>query len=248
MKALIIAFSMYSKIPMPKVSWTQKSMKNALCFFPLIGMVIGGFVLLEYYLFQYFQLGVIFRTAIFIITPLVITGGIHLDGFIDTMDARRSYQEKEKKLAILQDPHIGAFALICSLIYFFISLAFMSEITSNSIWLVAIGFVLSRALSGLGVVTLKGAKANGLVATFADMARKPLVQAMMILYIILSIVGMLLISPVGGIATSMIGILTFLYYRYISYKEFGGITGDLAGYFIQICELAILIMAVILER
>ena len=38
--SLAIAFSMYSRIPMPQVSWTKERMKYAMCFFPLIGVVI----------------------------------------------------------------------------------------------------------------------------------------------------------------------------------------------------------------
>ncbi|MBQ1993637.1 MAG: adenosylcobinamide-GDP ribazoletransferase, partial [Lachnospiraceae bacterium] len=41
MDAFIIAFSMYSKIPMPRREWTSKGMKYAICFFPVVGMVIG---------------------------------------------------------------------------------------------------------------------------------------------------------------------------------------------------------------
>ncbi|MDE6738305.1 MAG: adenosylcobinamide-GDP ribazoletransferase, partial [Lachnospiraceae bacterium] len=40
--SFIIAVAMYSKIPMPKVEWNQKNMKYVLCFFPVIGLVIGA--------------------------------------------------------------------------------------------------------------------------------------------------------------------------------------------------------------
>ena len=33
--------------------------------------------------------------------------------------------------------------------------------------------------------------------------------------------------------------LSFAWYKYVSYKQFGGITGDTAGYFVVICETAI---------
>ena len=49
--------------------------------------------------------------------PLLVTGGFHLDGYMDTMDALHSYQKKEKKLEILKDPHIGAFSVIMARVY-----------------------------------------------------------------------------------------------------------------------------------
>lgn len=42
MRAAIIAFSMYSRIPMPMFEWKEEDMKYAMCFFPAIGAVIGA--------------------------------------------------------------------------------------------------------------------------------------------------------------------------------------------------------------
>lgn len=39
-----IAFSMYSKIPMPASDWKKENMRYIMCFFPLIGVIIGGVV------------------------------------------------------------------------------------------------------------------------------------------------------------------------------------------------------------
>lgn len=244
MKAIIVAFSMYSKIPMPRVDWTKKTMRYALCFFPLIGVVIGAMTVCMFYLMQAWNKGVLLQTALLLILPLLVTGGIHLDGFLDTMDARSSHQEREKKLEILKDPHIGAFAVIGCVIYYLSTFGFMSEITEESIWFVAMGFVYSRTLSGLSVVSLRGAKLDGTLATFSDMAQKRTVQVVMCIYLTLMIGAMLWLSPFRGGIVSLSGVVIFGYYRFIAYKEFGGITGDLAGYFVQICELGILIAAV----
>ena len=48
---------------------------------------------------------------------LLVTGGIHMDGYMDTMDALHSYGNREKKLEILKDSHIGAFAVIMTVLY-----------------------------------------------------------------------------------------------------------------------------------
>lgn len=50
LESLIVAFSMYSKIPMPQITWTKENMKNTLCYFPLIGAVIGALLWLWYWL------------------------------------------------------------------------------------------------------------------------------------------------------------------------------------------------------
>lgn len=114
---MIIAFSMYSKIPMPQFAWKDEEMKYMLCFFPWVGAVIGGCVYLWQIVCEKFAVGMVCYTLIGMAIPLMITGGFHVDGFMDTMDAFHSYQEKEQKLNILKDSHIGAFAVITLGIY-----------------------------------------------------------------------------------------------------------------------------------
>ena len=46
LKSLCLAFSMYSKIPMPNVYWNKENMRYVICFLPLVGAVIGGILML----------------------------------------------------------------------------------------------------------------------------------------------------------------------------------------------------------
>ena len=219
-----IAFSMYSKIPMPKTDWTKENMKYVMCFFPLIGVAIGGLIWLWSIISHKLQLGNTLNTAIIIMIPVMITGGIHLDGFIDTMDAINSYQPIERKLEILKDPHIGAFALISCVTYFIIDFGIWSEISEKAIILLWISFVLSRALSGFAIVTFPCAKKSGLVASFSDASQKNAIKVTMILYIIICIITMLLVDNLSGLISITSAFLTFLYYKIMTKRKFGGIT------------------------
>ena len=49
-KAIGVAFSMYSKIPMPHFVWASEDMRYHLLFFPWIGAVIGGLEIAWYHL------------------------------------------------------------------------------------------------------------------------------------------------------------------------------------------------------
>lgn len=240
-----IAFSMYSKIPMPKTDWNEKNMRYSMCFFPLIGIVIGALIYLWCLICNRFGFRLILRDAGYIVIPILVTGGIHLDGFIDTQDALSSYKSKEEKLEILKDSHIGAFALISCIVYFVIAIGIWSELNQSSIVMLTAGFVLSRALSGLAVVTFNCAKDSGLAHTFADAAQKRVVQVWMLIFAILSGVAMIDFGGVLGISAVLGAIIIFNTYRYVAYKQFGGITGDLAGWFLQLCELAMAIGALV---
>ena len=96
--SIIIAFAMYSKVPMPRVEWKKENMRYVMCAFPLVGALLGGLTVGFRYLSDGIGLGHGIRTAVFVILPIVVTGGIHLDGFMDTSDALGSWQEKEKRL------------------------------------------------------------------------------------------------------------------------------------------------------
>ena len=246
--AFKIAFSMYSKIPMPKTDWNKKNMKYAMCFFPLVGIPIGALLMLLDYISFRLQIGPIMHTSILVIVPVLVTGGIHLDGFLDTMDALSSYQPIEKKLEILKDPHTGAFAIISASVYFLLSLGVWSEVDFKALIVLSIGFVLSRALSGLSIVTFPCAKNTGLAASFSDAAQKGKVKYTMIFYIFICTIGMLAVDIRLGVACVITAFIIFMYYKFISIKNFGGITGDLAGFFLQICELAMAFSVILIGK
>lgn len=238
---LLIACSMYSKIPVPQVEWKPERMKYVFCFFPLIGAVIGGCIILLGWVAERLavpQLALAcFGTAI----PIILTGGIHLDGFIDTSDARSSYGDREKRLEILKDPHIGAFAVIKAISYFLLYAGAFTMLAETGITALGAVFVITRALSGLSVVCFPKAKDTGLAALFSQRAEKMTVCLAMLVYLAAGVIWLWINLGLWTVVVLVTGVTVYGYYYHISVKEFGGITGDLAGYFLQICELAMLL-------
>lgn len=240
--SLVIAFSMYSRIPMPQIEWTRERMRYVMCFFPLIGVVIGSVFSLFWQLSGQLEAGALFRALVGTCLPLLITGGIHMDGFLDTVDARSSYGDREKKLAILKDPHAGAFAVIGGGVYLLLYAAALSRLNERGGLLFAGTFVLTRALSGLAVVTFPMAKKDGLAAAFSQSAVKRTAGLLMAVYLLACTAFLLLIGRAAGLCCLLTAGAVYLWYYRMSVREFGGITGDLAGYFLQLCELALLFM------
>lgn len=239
-ESMLIAFSMYSKIPMPKVEWNDKNMKYAMCFFPVIGVVTGVCVQIIGTLLIKSTFGSLFFSVIMTLLPIMITGGIHLDGFLDTIDALSSWGDKEKKLQILKDSNSGAFAIIGMGCYLLCNIALWSEASVEMLPLISCGYVLSRALSGYSVVTFQTAKNSGLAKTFQDTAQKNRVKMTMYCWIMISTGCMLVYNFKNTISLFVAGVLFFQYYKFLCKKQFGGITGDLAGYFLQVFELLML--------
>ena len=247
-KAIIVAFSMYSRIPMPQFAWKDEDMKYMLCFFPWVGAVIGACLYGWYALSSQIGIDALGYTLVGMVIPLLITGGFHVDGYMDTMDAFHSYQPKERKLEILKDSHIGAFSVISLVIYGLIYGAAFSEIRDvKAIAVVSAGFVLARCLSGIGVVTFLGAKKEGLLFMFASKAQKTIVKGALYIQGVLCIAVMILLSPVAGCVAVLTALGTLWYYYRKTKKELGGITGDTSGWFVLLCEGAMVVSVAVAE-
>ena len=140
MKSLFIAIAMYSKLPAPRVDWDKKSLSWALCFFPVVGAVIGLFLAGWLALADWLELGKFLTAAGALVLPAALSGGIHLDGFCDTCDALGSHQPREKKLEILKDTHAGAFAILCCVLYliFFFAVWCEVDVEDEVLWVLAL--------------------------------------------------------------------------------------------------------------
>lgn len=246
LRAIAVAFAQYSRIPMPCFEWKEEDMRYSIAAFPLVGAVIGLVFFGVSVCVSEFGIPDTAAALLLTAVPLIITGGFHVDGFMDVADALSSYKTREEKLAILKDPHIGAFAVIrlavCGLIY---TASLIIVLASGSAGIlvpgIAAGFALSRSLSALSVLTFRSAKKEGMLyyeATSAAGGRTANIISVAVLAAASAFVMGYFAWPAGGIVISG-AVLSFCWYKYISYKEFGGITGDTAGYFVVVCETAI---------
>jgi len=247
-RSFFIAFSIYSRIPVPQFTWKEEDMKYTFCFFPWVGAFIG--ICLSFWndICGICPIGAPCRAAIDAAIPLLVTGGFHVDGFMDTMDALHSYGTKERKLEILKDSHIGAFAVIMLAVYGLVFLAAFSEIEDPVLLrIVCGGFFLSRCLSGIGAVSFPLAKKDGMLYRFSDSSHKKIVKGSLYLQSVLCIGWMSSLSLPGGLIVTVAALLSLAYYAYRIPKEFGGITGDTAGYFVLLCEGCMVAAAAVLD-
>jgi len=232
LQTIAVAFAMFSAVPVPQFDWNAKNMRYALCAFPLVGVVCGAL----WCLCGVLPLPAVARAAGFCLVPVWVTGGIHLDGYADTCDALSSYGDTVKKLEILKDPHCGAFAVIrlCSYFAAYFALCCCVQFTPRLgvLWMLAL--VGERALSGLAVAAFPLAKNTGLAHTFATAADRTRVRRVLaVLCAVLAVV----VAALGGWALVLVACAVFLRYHHLAVQQFGGTTGDLAGWFLQKCEI-----------
>ena len=245
-KSFTLATAMYSAIPTPRTEWDGDSMAYAFCFFPWIGLVVGGAELLWWHVAAALGIEGLLFAAVAALLPLLVTGGIHLDGFLDVADARGSHQSRERKLEILKDSHVGAFAVIAMGCYLLLYTALWSAVTPHPA--LALVPVLSRTLSGLAAIHWKNARGSGMLASFSQASALWANRVVLVLWLLATALALGFLPGWEGVAVLIAALLSVLYYRLMSHREFGGITGDLAGWFVQVMELAALAAVVLLQK
>ena len=218
-----VAFAMYSKIPMPRADWSKENMKYTFCFFPFIGLVIGALSLAVGWAGSRFGFQAAFVAAVLVLVPVWVTGGIHVDGLLDTSDALSSWQEKERRLEILKDSHAGAFAVITACVYFLAWYGAYSQLwlCKPALEIMALGFMVSRCFSGISVMTFPKARKDGTVAEFSRKAEDLAVRNVLIVYLVILLAVMVWIQPVLGILAFAAAGAIFLFYHHKAMKYFG---------------------------
>ncbi len=235
LKSLALAFSLFSVLPAPSAPWTRETLRAVLPAFPLVGAVCG----LLWTALALLPLPALLRGAALCLAPLVFTGGIHLDGYADTWDARASWGGQEKKQEILHDPHCGAFALIHLGIFFVASFAFSASLlpTPRALFCLGLSFPLSRSLSGWSLTAWPLARDTGLAHTLVEATSRRGAGLFLGVLAALLLLAQILAGGPGGLAMAAAAAITLVRYRRLACREFGGVSGDLAGWFLQTCEL-----------
>lgn len=249
LRSAAMAFLMFSVIPMPRVEWKKENMRYMLCCLPLVGAVIAGVLYVWMLLSRELGFGRGLYAAGMTLLPVLLSGGIHLDGFCDTADALSSHAAPERKREILKDSHTGAFAILYAAGWFtaYFALCTEIELCGRAALFLGVLQVFSRALGAFASVVLPGSGQTGLLAAFRDAAEKKAAWLLGI-WLAACTAGLCALSLPGGIAAALIAAGCFFGLRRMAAREFGGMSGDLAGYIITLSQLLMLLGYVFAER
>ena len=250
LRSIVMAFCMFSRIPMPRIEWKDENMRYLLCAFPLVGAAVGLSIWLWQLVCAWLGIGRLLWAAGVTLLPVAVTGGIHMDGFCDVSDALASHAPLERKREILKDSHTGAFAIIQLGCWLLLYCAAASElpVTGRAAALLALMHIFSRILSGVTSIILPKSGAEGLLMTFTVSADKKTALTVLLIFLPLCAAGLILAGGIPGAGMVLGGLLTALYLKRMSKKEFGGMSGDLSGWFLQTAELVMLLCCVIIGK
>ncbi|MEH7382844.1 adenosylcobinamide-GDP ribazoletransferase [Bacillus sp. JJ1533] len=227
----LTALPIKMSLPMDKIH-VEKSIQT----FPLLGLLQGVlYSLLLLVLMEWTPFSLLATAFIIWLCTIILSGGIHLDGWMDASDAFFSYQDKEKRLDIMKDPRTGAFGVLSVIILLSCRFLFIYEILAS---LSALSFLLimfipflSKGVMGMVLLAVPAVRKDGLASYFKKAARPNTLNIYPIyLVALLSLIAFIdihFILPVLTLVVVAIGCYFFICRK--SIKWFGGITGDVLG-------------------
>ncbi|GHH96832.1 adenosylcobinamide-GDP ribazoletransferase [Neobacillus kokaensis] len=236
-RGFLIGLQFFSAVPITKqFPMDQVHLKRTIQAFPLQGLFQGLiYSFLLYLLLEYTPFSHLAAAFILWLMTIVLTGGIHLDGWMDASDAYFSYRDQEKRLEIMKDPRTGAFGVMSIILLLSSRFLFIYEITENAhlmsfILIAAIPFF-SKAVMGVLLLSVQSAKREGLGFLFQNAAK---LEALWIypIYLLVSV----FLLPITGILLAA-AVVCLFYARRKVIKWFGGITGDVLGAAVEGTEL-----------
>ncbi len=255
-RSFLMAFSGYSMSPKSSMDRTKENCGFILIFIPLIGAIICVILNRWAVLYPYACDFQILPAVVGAVVPTILSAGAHLDGFFRTTDALSSHKIREDKLKILrEDAHGGYSSIMICICYFMVAIGIWSEMPIDGIFVIAFGYVISRALYGISILTMKHASYDGapgkIDAYVPDNRVAVWVQVIINLaYIGISAFLMYNIActysvpkPSVAIACLVGAAVTYVYYLVVSYRNFGGVTEESGGFFVMLCEVVIPIAA-----
>ncbi|MBR6573373.1 MAG: adenosylcobinamide-GDP ribazoletransferase [Clostridia bacterium] len=237
MKTYLHAFamcqSMFCAIPCPWKVWDEQARGKMLLFLPLVGLEIGLIWVILAQICRLFALPTLVTGLILAVYPYLVTGFLHLDGFMDVTDAVKSWRDLERRREILKDSHVGSFAVINLVLLVVAQFALFSSAADEADSLILL-FVpaVSRCCSVLAVTGLKPMSTSQ-YANREKQTSHLIVTALLLCVFVTA--GFLLCGKYGFALLGCLAGYGLALRR--GYRSLEGMNGDISGYALTLGEL-----------
>lgn len=236
MKTYIHAFfmcqSMFCAIPAPQI-WDEKARDKMLLFLPVLGLKIGAIWAVLAWLCRLLSLPAAVSALALCIFPYLVTGFIHLDGYMDVTDAVKSWRDLQRRREILKDSHVGSFAVIGLVLLILAQFAFFLSAREDApVGILALVPAVSRCGSALAVAALKPMTTS----QYANQSRKSGHIGVLCCFLgIFLAAGILFWGKYAAVLLG--GVAGYALALTRGYRSLEGMNGDIAGYALTVSEL-----------
>ena len=233
----------YTIIPLaPHINF---SLHRIARFCPAVGLLLGIILALADLLFQQLPLSILTRSGLLVILGVGLTGGLHLDGAMDSADGL-GVREQERRLAVMQDSHTGAFGVIAAIAIILLKTLALGECESGR-WFVLMSVLgWGRWSQVWAIAFYPYLKPTGKGALHRQSFCFP--EDLLLGAVILSLFSLVSVYCFGikaalgwGMVGAGLAIATGCSYYF--YRCFGGHTGDTYGAVVEWSETLLLLVA-----
>lgn len=237
MTAFWIALQFLTRLPVSLAAMpTPEQVGRSLLWYPAVGLLIGLLLVGAQQLLS--STPAMLQAALLLAFWVGISGGLHLDGLADSADAwAGGFGDKERTLAIMQDPRSGPIAVVLLVLVLLLKFAALVTLLDAGAGLpVLLVPWLARCLLPLLFLTTPYVRQGGLGQALAEhLPRRQLPWVLA-----LNVLAMLLFAWPAVLALLVAG-LSFAWLRSLMLKRLGGTTGDTAGALLELEECALLL-------
>jgi len=235
MKGFILAIQFLSRLPINiSVDFNDKNLSRSTLFFPFVGMIIGTGAGLVYCLVSRVNMDI--ASFLAVLTLVILTGGLHLDGLGDTFDGFFSARTRERILEIMKDSRAGTYGVVAIVLDILLKYVIISNMKENVLPALVFSCGNGRLIAVIFMSFGKIARPGGLGDMFKKSNPKKYAFIGGIVYILIT----LLVNPMYLIPLGISIIAAFLL-ALKTYKVIGGFTGDVYGAGIEITEIVSLL-------
>ncbi|MTI82037.1 MAG: adenosylcobinamide-GDP ribazoletransferase [Firmicutes bacterium] len=241
MRSLLLAAGFLTILPVGRnINATESEIGRSLGWFPAVGLALGGASAGAYYLFNTIGLNLL-GDVLAVLALVVLTGGLHWDGLMDTADGLLSCRSRERMLEIMKDSNVGAMGVLAALCLLLLKVALVIELAMpDKLYILVLAPVISRLCMVHTIIKFPYARKKGFGGMFAHHAGKSQLALAALTGIGLTVV----IWPVGLIFVGIALLFSALLSWHIS-RKLGGLTGDVYGAITELTEVAVLFMGVL---
>ena len=241
--AFFMAWGMFLSIPCPCKIWDEKARPWQLVYLPVAGLLVGALWALAAYALGSFDRLPALRAAVLAALPFLLTGFLHLDGFMDCCDAILSRRDLPTRQKILKDSHVGSFAVVCTIFLMLAAFAAFWDFDAKEGWQGLLLLpVFSRFASSFCVFACRPMQTSQYASGFEAAQHKRQLTALAVLNVLAAAAGLLLLKSawftVSAIGAELFALLVCRAAR----KNLGGMSGDISGFSMTLGELAGLLL------
>lgn len=229
-KGFILSIQFLTRLPVNiNIDFNYKNLRRSTFFYPFVGILLGSLSYLSYYIFSFINRDLASLMAV--ISMVVLTGGLHLDGLSDTADGFFSNKDKTQILEIMKDSRVGAFGVISLILIIMSKYIIISNIHNDLILALMFSMGNGRLVALVQIAFKNNARPGGLGDMICKSQPKYYIVFGIIFYILLiSLINIKFLIPL------FISILVGEMISFYTYKKIDGFTGDVYGASIEIVE------------